>query len=169
MKKAGCVAVDFGTDAGSPAMLASLRKPFTVDNIRKASRACKEAGIDFCHSLLLGGPGETPETIRETVSLMDEVSPRAVIAMTGVRIYPGTELERIAIKQGRHAAGESLLEPQFYFPDMGASALLKCAYEGTAGRKNWFFPGKRDWGSAIGFKVIKFLYRKGPLWRIFRK
>ena len=169
MKKAGCVAVDFGTDAGSPAMLASLRKPFTVDNIRKASRACKDAGIDFCHSLLLGGPGETPETIRETVSLMDEVSPRAVIAMTGVRIYPGTELERIAIKQGRHAAGESLLEPQFYFPDMGASALLKCAYEGTAGRKNWFFPGKRDWGSAIGFKVIKFLYRKGPLWRIFRK
>jgi hypothetical protein len=60
-------------------------------------------------------------------------------------------------------------EPRFYFPDMGASALLKCAYEETAGRKNWFFPGKRDWGSAIGFKVIKFLYRKGPLWRIFRK
>jgi len=46
---------------------------------------------------------------------------------------------------------------------------LKCAYEGTAGRKNWFFPGKRDWGSAIGFKVINFLYRKGPLWRTFRK
>jgi hypothetical protein len=168
MKKAGCVAVDFGTDSGSPALLASLRKPFTIDDIRRASRACKEAGIDLCHSLILGGPGETPETIRETVSLMDEVNPRAVIAMTGVRIYPGTELERIAIEQGRCAVGESLLEPQFYFPDMGPAALLKCAYEGTAKRKNWFFPGKRDWGSAIGFKVLNFLYRKGPLWRTFR-
>jgi radical SAM superfamily enzyme YgiQ (UPF0313 family) len=168
MNKAGCVAVDFGTDSGSPAMLASLKKPFAVDDIRRASRACKEAGIDFCHSLILGGPGETPETIRETVRLMDEVSPRAVIAMTGVRIYPGTELERIAIEQGKVAVGESLLKPQFYFPDMGPSALLKCVYEGTAGRKNWFFPGKRDWGSAIGFKVLNFLYRKGPLWRTFR-
>jgi radical SAM superfamily enzyme YgiQ (UPF0313 family) len=169
MNKAGCVAVDFGTDSGSPAMLTSLRKPFTGDDIRRASLACKDAGIDFCHSLILGGPGETPETIRETVSLMDEVSPRAVIAMTGVRIYPGTEMERVAIEQGKHAAGESLLEPQFYFPDMGPSALLKCAYEGAAGRKNWFFPGKRHWGSAIGFKVLNFLYRKGPLWRTFRK
>jgi radical SAM superfamily enzyme YgiQ (UPF0313 family) len=169
MKKAGCVAVDFGTDSGSPAMLESLRKPFAAGDIMAVSRACRDAGIDFCHSLILGGPGETPETIRETVSLMDEASPRAVIAMTGVRIYPGTEMERIAIEQGRCAAGESLLEPQFYFPDMGPSALLKCAYKSVAGRKNWFFPGKRDWGSAIGFKVLNFLYRKGPLWRTFRR
>jgi radical SAM superfamily enzyme YgiQ (UPF0313 family) len=168
MKKAGCVAVDFGTDSGSPAMLEALRKPFHQDDIRRASQACKDAGIDFCHSLILGGTGETSETIRETVSLMDEVSPRAVIAMTGVRIYPGTELERIAIEQGRCTTGKSLLEPQFYFPDMGPSALLKCTYEETAGRKNWFFPGKGDWSSAFGFKVLNFLYRKGPLWRTFR-
>ena len=88
MNKAGCVAVDFGTDSGSPAMLTSLRKPFTTDDIITASRACRDAGIDFCHSLILGGPGETPETIRETLSLMDEVSPRAVIAMTGAAYLP---------------------------------------------------------------------------------
>jgi hypothetical protein len=41
-------------------------------------------------------------------------------------------------------------EPQFYFPDMGPLALLKCAYEGTAGRKNWFFPGKKEWGLLLG-------------------
>jgi hypothetical protein len=106
--------------------------------------------------------------MQETVRLMDEISPKAVIAMTGVRIYPGTELERIAIEQDRRAAGESLLEPQFYFPDMGPPALLKCAYGETAGRTNWFFPGKRDWGSAIGFKILNFLYRRGPLWRTFK-
>jgi hypothetical protein len=89
--------------------------------------------------------------------------------MTGVRIYPGTEMERIAVREAALAAGESLLNPRFYFPPMGSSVLLKSVYEETTGRKNWFFPGKKDWGSTIGFKVLQFLYRKGPLWRTFRK
>ena len=169
LRKAGFVAVDFGTDSGSPAMLASYKKPFGIDDIIKASRACEEAGIDFCHSLILGGPGETRDTIHETVGLMDEISPRAVVAMTGIRIYPSTEMERIAIEEDALAEEESLLEPRFYFPHMGPSALLDCVHEATAHRINWFFPGKRDWGSAFGFKILHFLYRRGPLWRTFRK
>jgi len=62
---------------------------------------------------------------------------------------------------------ESLLEPRFYFSSMGPSHLLKCAYEEGKSRSNWFFPGKRYWGKTIGFKIIRFLYRKGPLWRAF--
>jgi hypothetical protein len=100
---------------------------------------------------------------------MDEISPRAVVAMTGIRIYPGTEMERIAIEEDALAEEESLLEPRFYFGHMGSSALLDCAYEATAHRRNWFFPGKRDWGSTFGFKILHFLYRRGPLWRTFRK
>ena len=169
LKNAGCVAVDFGTDSGSAAMLASLGKPFTRDDIRNASQACADAGMDFCHSLILGGPGETPETIRETVSLMDEISPRAVIAMTGIRIYPGTPLERIAGEEGIMSRGLSLLDPRFYFPAMGPQKLLRCAYGSAAGRRNWFFPGRKDWSAAVGFKILRYLYRRGPLWRTFMK
>lgn len=169
LKRSGCAAVDFGTDSGSPALLASLGKPFSRDDILRASRACTEAGIDFCHSLLFGGPGETPETISETAELMDEAGPKAVIAMTGVRIYPGTEIARIAADEGIVAEGDSLLAPRFYFPPMGPYSLLRYVHERAQGRRNWFFPGKRDWGSAIGFKVLRFLYRKGPLWRILRR
>ncbi len=169
LKKAGCVAVDFGTDSGSPALLSSLRKPFTVDDIRKVSRACRREALDFCHSLILGGPGETAETIRETVALMDEVSPRAAIAMTGIRIYPATEMERIAREEGLIRPGQSLLEPRFYFPSMGAQSLVKTAYESVGGRRNWFFPGRRDWSSTIGYRLLNLLYRGGPLWRTFRK
>ena len=169
LKKAGCVAVDFGTDSGSPAMLTSLRKPFNADDIIKVSRACIDTGIDFCHSLIFGSPGENEKTIRETVRLMDEITPRAAIAMTGVRIYPGTEMEKIAREECIITAGEFLLEPRFYFSHMGPSGLLKCVREATRGRKNWFFPGIKDWSSTIGFKVLHFLYRKGPLWKIFKK
>jgi radical SAM superfamily enzyme YgiQ (UPF0313 family) len=142
LKKTGCVGVDFGTDSGSPTMLASLRKPFTQDDITAVSLACREADLDFSHSLILGGAGETPETIAETVSLMDEISPRAVIALTGVRIYPGTEIERIAIEEGVIRAGQSLLEPQFYFSRMGAQTLLRTVNETVAQRRNWYFPGR---------------------------
>jgi radical SAM superfamily enzyme YgiQ (UPF0313 family) len=173
LKKAGCVAVDFGTDSGSPVMLSAFRKPFTQDDISATSEACRKAGIDFCHSLIFGGPGETPETIAETVGLMDQISPRAVIAMTGIRIYPGTEMERIAIEEGVIRAGQSLLEPRFYLSRMGADGLVKTvrgAVRGTTGRrKNWFFPGRRDWSSMIGFRILSALYRRGPLWRLFRK
>ncbi len=169
LKKAGCVAVDFGTDSGSDTVLASLKKPFSKNDIRKASRACKEAGVDFCHSLIFGGPGETSETIEETVRLMEEISPRAVVAMTGIRIYPGTELARIALKEGVLDPGASLLAPRFYFSPMGSSALLKSVYGAAQGRRNWFFPGEKNWGSSLGFKMLHFLYRRGPLWRTFGK
>lgn len=169
LRKAGCVAVDFGTDSGSPAMLSSFCKPFTQSDISATSLACRKAGIDFCHSLIFGGPGETRETIAETVRLMDELSPRAVIAMTGIRIYPGTEMERIAIKEGVIRAGQSLIQPQFYISCLGAKSPRRAVYKARAGRRNWFFPGKKDWSSMIGFRILSFLYRKGPLWKIFRK
>ncbi len=169
LKRAGCIAVDFGTDSGSDAVLASLRKPFSKRDIIKASRACREAGVDFCHSLIFGGPGETHETILETVNLMEETSPRAVVAMTGIRIYPGTELARIALKEGVLSPAESLLAPRFYFPPMGSSALLKSVHGAITDGRKWFFPGEKDWGSTFGFKALHFLYRKGPLWRSFRQ
>mgnify|MGYP006268470717 CR=1 FL=1 len=169
LKKAGCIGVDFGTDAGSASMLTSFRKPFTQDDIKAVSLACGKAGIDFCHSLIFGGPGETRETIAETVGLMDEVSPRAVVAMTGVRIYPGTEMEQIAMREGVIRKGRSLLEPQFYFSRIEAQPLLRIVHETVGRRRNWFFPGRRDWSSTISYRIFNILYRKGPLWKTFRR
>ena len=169
LKKAGCMAVDFGTDSGAPEILSSLRKPFTQDDITAVSMACRKADIDFCHSIIFGGPGETAGTIAETVSLMDEIAPRAVIAMTGIRIYPGTEMELIAIREGVIRTGQSLLEPQFYHSSLEAQPLLRIVNETVGRRKNWFFPGKMDWTSTIGNRILNFLYRKGPLWKTFRK
>lgn len=168
LKSAGCVAVDFGTDAGSSEMLHSYRKPFTTDDIRAVSLGCKKAGLDFSHSLILGGPAESRKTISETIALMREVAPRAVLAMTGVRIYPGTELADIAIREGLLSTSDSLLQPRFYFSPLGVEAILRAAYEGTSSQRNWFFPGKKDWSSTIGYRIVNFFFRNGPAWRIFR-
>ncbi len=130
--------------------------------------ACLLAQCDFCHSLIFGGPRETSETIAETVRLVDDISPRAVIAMNGIRIYPDTEMERTGIEEGIIRAGQSLLEPQFYFSGMKGQALLRVVHRKVGCRKNWFFPGRKDWSSTIGHRILNFLYRKGLLWRTFR-
>lgn len=166
LSEAGCVAVDFGTDSCSEKMLGSLHKGFTVRDVREASDACRRAGIDFCHSLIFGGPGETPETVRETVKWMDEIRPKAVVAMTGIRIYPRTEMERIALREGVIVPGEGLLRPIFYFHGEG---LLQAIRDYASSRRNWFLPGGRDWSSALGPRLLRLFHRAGPLWRTFRE
>jgi radical SAM superfamily enzyme YgiQ (UPF0313 family) len=150
LAKAGCVGVDFGTDSGTDTMLQSMRKGFSVDDVISASRACREAGINFTHSLIFGGPGENSTTIKATAKVMDEVGPNAVIAMTGIRIYPGTEIERIARKEGALSSRSSLLEPAFYSAGNQPMWLFQKVSREASERKSWFLPGSRDYSIALG-------------------
>ncbi|MEI6703238.1 MAG: radical SAM protein, partial [Deltaproteobacteria bacterium] len=77
MLEAGCDAVEFGTEAGSPVMLKNLGKSFGVDEVRKASLLCRQRGVDFAHYILFGGPGESRETVLETIAMMDDLEPTA--------------------------------------------------------------------------------------------
>lgn len=168
LSEAGCVAVDFGTDSCSEEILKSLGKGFTVRNVIEASGACRRAGIDFCHSLIFGGPGETRETVKETVRRMDEINPKAVVAMTGIRIYPGTGMERVAVHEGILPAGKDLFSPRFYFHGED-DGLLPFITGIASSRRNWFLPGERDWSSAWGPRLLRLIHRNGPLWRTFRE
>ena len=163
LAEAGCMAVDFGTDSASDAMLARLGKTFTVAELRTASTACRRAGIDFCHSLLFGGPGETPETVDETVRVMDEIAPNAVVAMVAMRIYPGTGLEELTGGSG----GGSLLMPRFYVADGEPGWPYSQVRSAAAGRRSWFLPGSRDWSALLGPKLLRLVHGEGPLWRSF--
>jgi len=66
MREAGCDAVSFGIETGNPEMLRRIRKKITLDQARSAVRMCREAGILAHASFMVGLPGETLETLRET-------------------------------------------------------------------------------------------------------
>ena len=72
-----------------------------------------EAGLRVCHTLIFGGPGETESTIRNTCRAMQLMRPTAVVAMTGVRVYPGTPLATQLITSGE-ADSDIGLTPAFY-------------------------------------------------------
>lgn len=159
MKLAGCKGVEFGTDSGSAAMLSSLGKPFRVDDVRKASAACTEAGLPDAHYLIFGGPGETRETLSETFAAFDEIRPRAVLALLGVRIYPNTLLHRIAVEERIVDPDDDLLAPKFYVAEtIGEEALLERVVAHAKSRSNWVVPGL---GIRSDPEILSALRRRG--------
>ena len=168
MLAAGCDAVEFGSDSGSPQMLKNLRKSFTVDDLRMASRLCREMGVDFAHYMLFGGPGETRETILESFALMDDLEPTAVITMTGIRIYPHTALHRTAIDEGVVQESTSLLEPVFYISPAIQNSFADLITSEAMKRKNWIVPGLEVNASSAMLEAIRMFKVKGPLWKMIK-
>ena len=114
MAAAGCTDVALGCESGVPEVLRALNKRFDPETVSAVSDRLRRHGIKRMGFLLLGGPGETQETVRRSLRFMDELETEAVKATTGIRIYPKTELARIAVREGVVKAGDSLLEPRFY-------------------------------------------------------
>jgi radical SAM superfamily enzyme YgiQ (UPF0313 family) len=100
LRGAGCAGVNFGVDSGSEEVLRRLGRDFTVEQIARTAQACRSEGLVCMFDLLVGGPGETRDTLRETIETMKRVSPDRVGANIGVRVFPGTALARMLIAEG---------------------------------------------------------------------
>ena len=73
-----------------------------------------DAGIATMGFLLLGGPGETRETVEESLGFVDSLNLAMLKITVGVRIYPYTALAGIAAAEGVVASDDDLLRPRFY-------------------------------------------------------
>ena len=72
MRDSKCDFLDMGIESGSPAILRNMDKRLTADDIRRAVALLNEHGIYGAGAFIIGFPGETEETIRETVDLINE-------------------------------------------------------------------------------------------------
>jgi radical SAM superfamily enzyme YgiQ (UPF0313 family) len=169
MLAAGCDALEFGTDSGSPTMLRSLGKSFSVETVREASCLCREFGVDFAHYILFGGPGESDETIAESFSLMDELAPTAVITMTGIRIFPGTAIHCQALAEGVITPETNLLEPVFYLAPAIRDSLCATVTRLALERKNWVVPGLEINISDTMLEMVRHFAVRGPLWKLVKR
>ncbi|MFC1884908.1 lipid biosynthesis B12-binding/radical SAM protein [Thermodesulfobacteriota bacterium] len=164
MVKAGCTGVEFGSDAAHDGMLENLCKDSTVNELVTASNACRDAGLSFCHSLLLGGPGETMESVKETLDNILEISPTAVICMTGIRVFPRTRLSHIAMEEGLIDGNEDFLDSVFYLSPSIEDKIHPYIKEFSEMNPTWLFPG---FSSNVNPEYQRKLRRfgvKGPLW-----
>lgn len=98
MKMAGCWSVDFGIESGNDKILKQIKKKFNTIEASKAIKMVKQAGIEVRTFFILGFPGETIETIQDTINfaLSNDID-YATFYLP--QAYPGTELYKIAKKE----------------------------------------------------------------------
>jgi radical SAM superfamily enzyme YgiQ (UPF0313 family) len=139
MSKAGCREVSLGFESGCETVLRAMNKHFGVEKIREASRLLAESGIRRMGFLMLGGPGETRDSVEESLAFADSLNLDALKLTLGIRIYPQTDLARRAVSEGLIAPGDPLLLPRFYMAKEVRPWLRETVARWAKGRPNCFF------------------------------
>ena len=92
MKRAGCWQISYGIESGSQDILNLINKNITLDQIRKALYLSRKAGLLNKGFFIVGHPGETAESLRQTIELalelhLDDISVMMLTPFPGSEIY----------------------------------------------------------------------------------
>ncbi len=117
MKRAGCVLVSMDVGTCSEKMLEKMAGDYRLEDIRKCCADLRSAELNFALLVFFGGPGETKETVEESLAFLEEVNPLMVDGQIGLRIYPNTPLMEIALEEGTISEGQDLYDPVFYIAE----------------------------------------------------
>ena len=170
MTHAGFVGIGITAESASDQVLRGLRKGFTTREVHAAADAVRRHKLPCAWIFLMGGPGETRETVRETLRFAEQqVRKSDVVFMNiGIRIYPGTELEAIARKQGLLTVSPAaMLTPVFYVsPDVSAAWIRQEIQQAMERNMNFINT------DSIGLSILPAIHRiaskfgvRPPLWK----
>ncbi len=150
MARAGCVGIDFTGDSGSELMLRTYRQQHTREDLATAVKLCRLNKIAVMIDLMLGGPGETTRTVRETIEFIKQIGPDCAGAALGIRVYPGTAMEKIVAEELRkprksgirrkYRGPVNLLKPTFYISKDLGEHPAEFVRDLIAGDKRFFEP-----------------------------
>ena len=97
--EAGAYLVAFGMESGSQRILDAMGKRITVEDNARACELSRRYGM-LCHSSwIIGYPGETPQTVRETLEFIKKHRP-STVNVGVLRPYPGSPVYQLARQQG---------------------------------------------------------------------
>ena len=88
-----------GYESGNQHILHNIKKGMRVEQLREFSKNCRELGLKIHGTFIVGLPGETKETIRETIEFAKEVNPYT-LQVSLAAAYPGTYLYNQAKQNG---------------------------------------------------------------------
>ena len=192
MEAAGFAEIAISPESGSAAMLRSLRKGFTVEDLERTAALARRSRLPVVWYFLFGGPGESEATVRETFRFIDRHIPRRhlVLVVSGIRIVQGSPLARQVAAEGGATAvsgcmdarrvGDplryppvlndvNLLEPTFYEPPLGLAPLAEMLEERILARPNHMaledveLPEAVLWGAAAVHRLMR---SDKPMWRL---
>jgi coproporphyrinogen III oxidase-like Fe-S oxidoreductase len=167
MARAGLRHIEYGSDSFCDDVLTAYGKHLTFAEIREATETARNAGVDCCHFLVCGGPGETEATLQATFENSRQLGDTPIMARAGMRVYPGTPLFEALARERRTPAAENLLEPFYYLaPPLTADGVLAQLRGFSRAEPNWIV----DDPPPTYVRMVERLRAKGvvgPLWSYF--
>jgi radical SAM superfamily enzyme YgiQ (UPF0313 family) len=131
-------------------MLSMYRQPHRSGDLAAAVRLCRENGMKVMIDLLLGGPGETPQTAAETINFIKQISPDCAGASLGIRVYPRTGMVDVLKREGplnrnpgfrrKYTGPIDLFLPTFYISPALGPEPARLIKDLIAGDKRFFEP-----------------------------
>jgi anaerobic magnesium-protoporphyrin IX monomethyl ester cyclase len=132
MRSAGCFAVWLGVESGSEAILGAMNKRIKLDQTRVAYKTAHEVGLMTIANVVLGFPGETEKTARETIRFVKELNPDDVGFYVATP-YPGTPMYEEVKKNGWLRVTDfdkfDTAGPTFETPSLSMETLAKLRYK----------------------------------------
>jgi radical SAM superfamily enzyme YgiQ (UPF0313 family) len=171
MKRAGFISQVISPDTASETMLRNLRKGFSLDDVVRSADLARKSRIHTAWFFLLGGPGETQETVEETVSFVEQHLnwPRSLtIFMTGLRVLPGTHLASSSVANGYLPADRNLIDPAFYFSPQISERWVLDRVNRAIARCPAIVHGAEETGSSaerLFYKALHYFGVAPPYWR----
>jgi len=133
MKEAGCRLLIVGYESGDPQILKNIKKGATVERARQFTKDCHKLGLVIHGDFILGLPGETRETIRNTTNFAKELDVET-IQVSVAHAYPGTELYDYAVKNGFMVADNKMVDEgghqlaHIQYPGLPADEILESVH-----------------------------------------
>ncbi|HEV8247539.1 MAG TPA: radical SAM protein, partial [Polyangiaceae bacterium] len=140
MRRAGFKNVMCTPESAAEVTLKSLNKGFQKHALVRAAKALREVGMPTYWFFMFGAPGETMDTVRETLTFCEEhiVGSDMVLFSTGIRVYAGTPLETVCKDMGWFERDDPLFYPSWFLsPELDLNELYQALVSAAKAHPNW--------------------------------
>jgi hopanoid biosynthesis associated radical SAM protein HpnJ len=133
MKEAGCRLLIVGYESGDPQILKNIKKGATVERAKQFTKDCHKLGLVIHGDFIMGLPGETHQTINNTIKFAKELDVET-IQVSVAHAYPGTELYDYAVKNGFMVADNKMVDEgghqlaHIQYPGLPADEILSAVH-----------------------------------------
>ena len=133
MKEAGCRLLIVGYESGDQQILKNIKKGATLERARQFTKDCHKLGLVIHGDFILGLPGETHETINNTIAFAKELDVET-IQVSVAHAYPGTELYDYAVKNGFMVSTSKMVDEaghqlaHIQYPGLPADEILAAVH-----------------------------------------
>ena len=128
MRDANCQLVYFGVESGCQTIMDAMNREATVEQNEKAIKWAKEVGLSVAISMVVGYPGETPDTLKQTLDFIRRVEADDAYLCVATP-YPGTELRTLVESMGWKMSSDwnlyDTVTPVFENPVLGSGEIIK--------------------------------------------